>query len=170
MKLKAVVFDLDDTLLDTTRILVPIAKTPEFHKRIREPLPLIEGAKENLKYLSSKYDLYLLTMGDIENQKAKIKSLNIQSYFRSIYIANPQIKETKYIKFQQLIVENKYKPSEFISIGNRRSTDIRDAKKSGGLTCLFKYGEHLDELAECSEDIPDYEIQHHNELLKVCSL
>ena len=56
-----------------------------------------------------------------------------------------------------------------IEIG-RRSTDIRGAKKVGGLTCLFNYGEHMSEQPEVPEDNPDFEVTNHRELIQKCHL
>ena len=95
MKIKAIVFDLDDTLLDTTTLLIPIARTPAFYERIRKPLPLMEGSRQNLDYLVKKYPLFLLTMGDLESQKAKIKSLGIENYFQDLFFVDPNQTETK---------------------------------------------------------------------------
>ena len=57
MKIQLIVFDLDDTLLDTWRLLIPIARTQAFEDRIKQELPLMPGALENLKALSGKYKL-----------------------------------------------------------------------------------------------------------------
>ena len=168
--INTLVFDLDDTLLDTTRLLIPIARTPAFHQRIREPLPLFPGAKENLEHLKSKYRLLLLTQGHVESQKCKVMSLQIGEYFEKCYFADPSKNETKLMKFQELITDFRLNPGEFLSIGNRRSTDIRHAKQAGGVTCLYRYGEHIDEKPECNEDIPDFEVTGHSELIKICKL
>lgn len=170
MKLKAIVFDLDDTLLDTTRFLIPIARTPAFYERIRKPLPLMDGAKENLDYLVRKYPLYLLTMGNVESQKAKVKSLAIEDYFQDFFFADPTLTETKEQYFKKLVKILKLQPDEFMSIGNRRSTDIREAKLAGGITCLFKYGEHFNEEVLMPEDLPNFEITHHKQLIEICKL
>jgi FMN phosphatase YigB (HAD superfamily) len=163
VKYSALVFDLDDTLLDTTNLLIPIWGTPEFKKRLESPLPLMEGAMDNLLYLQKKYPLYLLTFGDIEIQKMKIQSMNIKSFFAKIFLANSETKESKATYFNQMT-------QPFLSIGNRRSTDIRLAKQSGGKTCLLKYGEHKNEPIELPEDIPDFEIRKHSELIPTCQL
>jgi FMN phosphatase YigB (HAD superfamily) len=163
VKYSALVFDLDDTLLDTTNLLIPIWGTPDFKKRLESPLPLMEGAMENLLYLQKKYPLYLLTFGDIEIQKMKIQSMNIKKFFSKIFLANSETRESKATYFKQMT-------PPYLSIGNRRSTDIRFAKQNGGKACLLKYGEHKNESIEIQEDIPDFEIQKHSELISTCQL
>jgi putative hydrolase of the HAD superfamily len=170
MKIELIVFDLDDTLLDTSEILIPIAHTQAFEDRIRQPLPLIPGARENLEYLKDRYQLALLTQGRLDAQMQKVKSLGIGHYFKEQYFADPNQQRPKSVLFAEIIKDFKLHPLSVLSIGNRRSTDIREAKKVGARTCLFRYGEHQNEEAEVPEDIPDYEIHSHKELISTCQL
>jgi FMN phosphatase YigB (HAD superfamily) len=170
MRISAIAFDLDDTLLDTSRLLIPIFGTPEFAKRIREPLPLMPGAKENLITLQGKYKLFLVTIGDPLVQKEKFKSLGIDSYFEKVYYADLAKGETKTLCFENLLREYKLPAAELLSIGNRRSAEIREAKRLGAWTCLIKHGEHILEKPEGLDDEPDFEILNHHEMIKRCNL
>ncbi len=170
MKLTTLVFDLDDTLLDTTSLLIPIARTPEFEIRIRQPLPLMPGAMDNLLRLKKKYRLFLLTQGRRDAQLAKVKSCGLDATFEQIWIADPADHEKKGNFFSKLRHLHLKPEEQFLSIGNRRSTDLREAKKCGGLTCLFRYGEHQNELVEHPEDIPDFVTDNHADLIGICGL
>lgn len=170
MKLKLLIFDLDDTLLDTTGILIPIARTPAFEERIRQPLPLLPGALENLQILSQKYDLALLTQGRTDAQQMKVVSLGISSFFKAQFFADPAQNQSKAQKFLQIRDQWNISSRQIMSIGNRRMTDIREAKKIGAQTCLFKYGEHQNEVIEIPEDQPDFEVDHHQDLIRICHL
>jgi putative hydrolase of the HAD superfamily len=168
--MKLIVFDLDDTLLDTTQLLIPIARTQAFEDRIREPLPLMPGALENLQYLKDRYLLILLTQGRIDAQMQKVKSLGIGDFFKAQFFADPTQSKPKGFFFRQILDDFKIPAHQSISIGNRRSTDIREAKKMGYQTCLFLYGEHQHETVEVPEDTPDFEVESHKELISVCRL
>ncbi len=170
MSIKLIVFDLDDTLLDTTSLLIPIARTQAFEDRIRQPLPLMEGALANLEYLKNRYILTLLTQGRLEAQMQKVKSLGIGHYFQEQFFADPNEQRPKSFYFSQIVKTMGFPADAILSIGNRRSTDIREAKKVGARTCWFKYGEHLDEKIEMPEDIPDFQVETHRELIQVCQL
>ncbi len=170
MTLKLIVFDLDDTLLDTTNLLIPIARTPAFEERIRQPLPLMPQALENLRYLKDRYILTLLTQGRIDAQMQKVKSLGIGSFFKEQFFADPTQNKPKSMYFRQILEDFEIHPDQALSIGNRRSTDIREAKKVGYKTCLFKYGEHQNEIVEVPQDTPDFEVDSHQELIKTCRL
>lgn len=168
MDIRLVVFDLDDTLLDTTSLLIPIANTPEFEKKIREPLPLMPGALENLQLFSRKFKLNLLTQGRTEAQKQKVESLSIAHFFSTMYFADPRKNQSKGEFFQQIWKSSGLPAEKIMSIGNRRSTDIREAKKWGMTTCLFHYGEHDNETAQVPEDNPDFTVQNHSQLRDLC--
>lgn len=225
-KYKAIAFDLDDTLLDTSRLLVPLASRdaclamiqeglqcdlesctrmredlasqfshPEIFNRIAqtfgctneaaavqkaiqtfynpqiaEQLPLLEGAEENLRTLQKNYRLFLVTMGNPTAQKAKIQALRISPYFTGIYIVDGLQGERKESVFKKILDQEKLQPHELLSIGNRLSSEIRDAKKCGCDTCYFAYGEHVGEEPKTSFDQPDVTIYQHKELINACAL
>lgn len=166
----ALIFDLDDTLLDTSRLLIPIARTPEFERRILEPLPLMDGARENLQILSHKYHLSLVTQGNPRVQMAKIQSLGVADFFRHLEIVDTSLDPSKSKAYRHVSAMMGIEPARILSIGNRRSTDIRAAKALGMLGCLFKHGEHQNEVPEGPDDIPDFEVTHHRDLIRVCNL
>ncbi len=168
--IKAIIWDLDDTLLDTTRLLIPIARTPAFEERIRQPLPLLAGASENLIALSPRYLCFLLTYGRVEAQMQKLESCGIGSFFRACYFVDPAKQEQKGDYFAKIPQQWGLRPDEILSVGNRRSTDIGEAKANGLTTCLFRYGEHIDEPPTRPEDHPDFEVTDHHELISRCRL
>lgn len=167
---KHLIFDLDDTLLDTTKLLIPIKDSPEFLNRIKSPLPLMPGARENLEYLFSKYTLHLLTQGRPQLQKQKIQSLEIEAFFSSITIVDPNQHENKPEYFRTFCALHPTQPSLVMSIGNRKLTDLGPAKEVGFKTCWFAYGEHIDEESTSPFEKPDFIISNHFEMIKTCQL
>lgn len=223
---KCIAFDLDDTLLDTSQLLVPLAarqaceamiqqgvqsdidtclawrasRTAEIsHERIfqgfiekygsRTPekalqfamkafynpdvpprLPLIEGAEESLKHLAGKYELFLVTSGEPQAQQKKIQALQIENYFRKVYLIDHFKSETKMAAFVDILEGENILPEQLLSVGNRLSQEIRCAKMCGAKTCYFCHGEHVGEKPEQREDYPDFTIYKHTELIKTCGL
>ena len=163
--IRSIIFDLDDTLLDTTGLLIPIAKTPAFEQRIQQALPLMPGAFENLQFLHHlNFQMFLLTQGREHFQKMKIQNLPLEGFFVETCIVDG-IQQTKKYGFQSLIQKHSLVPHQTLSIGNRRSTDLRFAKELGMHTCLFHYGEHKDEPITCLEEKEDLRIEDHFQLL-----
>ena len=224
--IKAIAFDLDDTLIDTTHLLVPLAshsafkamvarglkidfetferdrrngalsmKHIEIFKMIAEKhcpnpnpemadaaseafynppipneLPLLDGALKNLEYLKDRYTLFLVTSGSIPTQKRKVKATGTTPFFKNLYMMDGFAKERKRLAFEDILQSLSLKPEELLSIGNRLSQEIHDAKELGCQTCYFKYGEHVGEVARNSFEIPDFTAEHHRELLEACRL
>lgn len=224
--IKCIAFDLDDTLLDTSQLLVPLAarhaceamlnhgvpsdidtclawrasKAAELtHQQIFQSfidkygspapetalhaamkafynpevplhLPLMEGAEENLKTLGKKYVLFLVTSGEPDAQMKKINALQIEPYFRKVYLVNNFKNEIKKEAFTDILEKEGLQPEELLSIGNRLSQEIRYAKLCGAKTCYFCHGEHVGETPEKREDYPDFTIYKHAELIKTCGL
>jgi putative hydrolase of the HAD superfamily len=223
---KAIAFDLDDTLLDTSGLLIPLASqraceamieagvrcTLEECMRDRKEmsashshteifthivnrygtnqkgravhdalekfynpelpavLPLLPEALENLLYLKKKYKLYLVTVGAPDAQVAKIRSLNIQHLFEKVYVLNGFIGEKKDIAFNDIIARESIKATELLCVGNRLSSEIREGKRCGAMTCYFAHGEHIGETPQCPEDHPDFTVTLHKELIAACDL
>lgn len=128
------------------------------------------GAEENLKILSKKYQLFLLTQGDYQVQLQKIKSANCAHYFQNVYISDSTLGQNKTQFLLKILSENPIEPETVLSFGNRRSGEIRDAKRLRCQTCLFLHGEHRDEEIVIAEDKPDFEIFHHSEMIPTCRL
>ena len=227
MSFKAIAIDLDDTLIDTSGIIVPLASRAAFEAMLKlglednflafeqfrkigalsmshqlifrklaetmgpkenieassqagiqafynpvlpSSLALLPGALENLITLKKKYSLFLVTSGAPEAQKDKVKKSGAEKYFDELFFMNSFKKERKKGAFQKIIQNLKIQPHELLSFGNRLSQEIRDAKELGARTCYFKYGEHLGEQPQDNFEIPDFAIDHHNELIPTCQL
>jgi putative hydrolase of the HAD superfamily len=224
--MKCIAFDLDDTLVDTSQLLVPLAArraceamlaagvksdidtclqwrmaraaefthteifssfiynygttTPDvalqgalkafYNPEVPARLPLMEGAEENLKKLSQKYHLYLVTSGEPTAQQKKIAAAQIEKYFQKTYLVDNFKNETKKDALADILRVENIAPEELLSIGNRLSQEIRHGKMVGAKTCYFCHGEHVGEQPQQREDYPDYTIYKHAELIKACGL
>lgn len=224
--IRTIAFDLDDTLLDTSALLIPSAAkracermidaglqcplgeclqmrqelsvahshTEIFSRIIARfgarnsaqaltsaidafynpyvpaHLPLLSGALENLERLHKNYHLYLVTMGSPEGQNKKIQALDIEKYFKKIFIVDSLSGNRKESAFREILREEGHEPEALLSVGNRLSSEIRDGKKVGAVTCYFAYGEHAGEKPQVPEDHPDFVIHHHRELIPQCGL
>jgi FMN phosphatase YigB (HAD superfamily) len=173
VKLKAIVFDLDDTLLDTTNLLLPIAESEAFLQRINRPLPLMPGALANLVELQRKPEkpvLFLVTWGRTQLQQKKINSLGVSPFFDACFILGSSDWPDKATGFKVRVIPELEKiasPLQTLSIGNRITTDLRPAKEWGALTCHFAYGEHQNENLDSPFDKADFTVSNHFELARL---
>lgn len=230
--IQVVIFDLDDTLIDTTNLVLPLALKrayqtliqagaqttaelleqersilrknfshheifprlatkyftgtsvpPEIIQRtvqktiqcfyepeLYAPFPLMEGAQANLEQLFQKRDMYLVTSGIPTAQQKKVYACQIERYFKKCFYVESMHGTDKSQALSQIIKMHDYDNSEFLSVGNRLSSEIREAKRLGMQTCYFQFGEHQDEVPTSPLEIPDYTIHHHKELLEKCPI
>lgn len=226
MSFRALAFDLDDTLIDTSGLLVGLASQAAFeamkkvglkmsysdfnllrkkkalemnHKLIfheiaklnsgasvdalaeagiqafyNPPLPetisLLPGALENIKILKNKYSLFLITSGAVNTQQEKVKRAHLSEHFKKCFFVDGFKKERKRQAFLEIVKMMGCENHHLLSIGNRLSQEIHDAKEMGAKTCYFEYGEHVGEKPRNDYEIPDYKIQTHHELIPTCQL
>lgn len=145
MKLEGNVFEINDYYVDLLK-----------YQSI-----LYDDALDALKYLSSKYDIYVASNGMTEVQMKRIE--NIRKYFKGYYISEaigfnkPNIKFFEYI-FRNL---NEYDKSKYIIIGDRLESDILGGINAGIKTIYLNRN-------NINFDIkPDYEIKGLNEIKNV---
>lgn len=134
-----------------------------------EKLPLMEGARENLDYLKSRYQLYLVTAGTEAAQLQKAVSLGITQDFKKIFVVNSLLKKRKKDSFLEIIQSEHIEPSELLCIGNSISSEITDALNIGATACYFEFGEDRGDINKLPRQ-PHYRIKHHKELIPVCQL
>lgn len=230
--IEVVIFDLDDTLIDTTHLVLPLAVKRAFQALIQAgakathqelenermmlrkqfshneifpllaqkyfanttisksiiqlavqkatqcfyepelyaPFPLIEGAQDNLDKIYRKKIMYLVTAGIPHAQRKKIQACQIEKYFHECFYVESMKGLEKSVALKEIMRRHSFRPSVFLSIGNRLSSEIRESKKLGMQTCYFQFGEHQDETPAGPDEIPDYTIHHHKELLTQCPI
>lgn len=85
-----------------------------------------------------KIDKFLVTTGFTKLQMSKVKMLNIENHFKSIYVVDPeQSTQTKGDVFNMIMQENGYAINEVLVIGDNPQSEIKFAKELGIDTFLF---------------------------------
>lgn len=154
---------------ENTKKVVPETIRLFYNPLIPPKLPMLEGARENLNYLKTKYQLYLVTAGTESAQLNKVKSLGIENDFQKIFVVNSLLKKRKKDAFLDIINSLNILPAELLCIGNSVSSEIADALSIEAITCYFEYGENRGEIGVLPRK-PHYHVRHHRELIKTCRL
>jgi len=93
---------------------------------------LFPGAHETLKYLNSKYNLYIITNGFNEVQFVKMENSNLDQYFDKVFTSeNAGVQKPNKKIFEYALNSVNAKKCESIMIGDDLEVDIRGAKKYG---------------------------------------
>ncbi len=154
---------------EQTRRVVPETIRLFYEPLIPPQLPLLEGARENIDYLKSRYQLYLVTAGTETAQLNKIKALGIENEFKKIFVVNSLLKNRKKEAFAEIVRVENILPDELLCIGNSISSEIADAIEMKATACYFEYGENRGAISSLPRR-PDFHIKHHRELISACRL
>ncbi len=115
---------------------------------------LMDGAEDILRSLQLVPDLtlFLIAKGK-EKRKAKIKSLNIEKYFKEVIVEPEKTVELFKHCQGQCVPETK-----FFVIGDRIKREIRNGNECGMTTIWFRNSKFKDEIPEEEIEQPDHTI------------
>ena len=95
---------------------------------LAEPVELIPGIEEVLKYLSKKYKIVVATKGDLLDQERKLIKSGLIDYFHHIEI----VSDKKEKQYKKLVKHLDIEPHEFLMIGNSVKSDVIPVLGMGG--------------------------------------
>ncbi len=153
MRIKVIIFDLDDTLYDT-------------HAQTVKPANLLPGTIQALVKFKTEFKLFLVTIGDLVIQKRKVEQFKLGSYFEQIFYVDRKTETSKRLAFESILNISNTAPAEIVSIGNRVDTDIRWAKELGMKGVLFEYGEYQQLVPQVLTENPDARVKNLGEFKK----
>ncbi|MDH7446492.1 HAD family hydrolase [Aquimarina sp. 2201CG14-23] len=87
---------------------------------LQEPVELIDGIEDTLKYLSEKYRLVMATKGDLLDQERKLIKSGLEKYFHHIEIVSDKTEK----QYRKLVDHLDIEASEFLMVGNSLKSDI----------------------------------------------
>lgn len=133
-----------------------------YEARLSQGHFFIDGAIEMLDALSEKYQLYLVSNGNLTVQRGRLQSAAISHYFREMFISE-QIGADKPSKafFDRCFARiPQFHPARAIIVGDSLTSDIRGGINAGIRTCWF----NPNGLPSADDLKADYEIASLKEL------
>ncbi|MBR2805722.1 MAG: YjjG family noncanonical pyrimidine nucleotidase [Oscillospiraceae bacterium] len=100
----------------------------------------VNGARDLLRYLSGKYEIYSATNGTSKIQHTRLELSDMDQYFRGMFISEELGFSKPSREFYDACFErlgNRFLPEEVMAVGNSPDTDIAGAREYGIKTCLF---------------------------------
>ena len=96
-----------------------------------------DGTKDVLEYLSSKYELYILTNWFTDNQKDRLKNTGLLKYFKEVVGADKVLPKPSPDGYLYIIGDTKL--DDVIMIGDNVDIDIKGANDAGIKSILADY-------------------------------
>lgn len=128
------------SLLETYRRLAERHPRDEDIEQVRQfgmqvashPIHLIDGVIETLTYLSGRHDLFLLTKGDLDEQKMKVERSGVEDFFQEVVV----VQEKDIATYHRMVEQFRLTTAESWMIGNSPRSDINPAL-AAGLNAVF---------------------------------
>ena len=89
-------------------------------RMLTEPTELLDGVKEMLLELSSRYSLLLITKGDLFDQESKLARSGLAELFAGVEILSDKTVDS----YRSLLKRRDIKPEEFLMVGNSLRSDV----------------------------------------------
>lgn len=163
-------FGARDDARTTQKALLDAGKKAFYVREVEKDIFVFARVKETLADLSSRYLLFLVTMGDPGTQRQKVRNLGIQAFFQQVFYVDSTRGQKKSEAFGAILHTTGLKPEQVLCIGNRLDLEIAQGKQLGFDTCLVQTGEHKDVTPVSAAEHPDYKIASISEIIEVCQL
>jgi putative hydrolase of the HAD superfamily len=136
---KSFTLSMLETAMELTEKRIPAADLDVIlgwgKRMLMEPTELLEGVEETLHALSGRYDLLLITKGDLFDQESKLARSGLGELFVGVEILSEKSTETYRGVFQRRAI----KPEEFVMVGNSLRSDIVPVVQLGGRAVHIPY-------------------------------
>lgn len=106
-----------------------------YHRHLGEPVQFIDGVRETLDRLKSRYRLLLITKGDYIEQYTKITTTKINEIFCGTHIVPEKDSDT----YRTILRNEGVEPENFLMVGNSPRSDILPILEIGGSAVLIPY-------------------------------
>jgi len=115
-------------------------------RMLQEPTELLEGVTEALQEVSGRYELMLITKGDLFDQESKLARSGLAELFTGVEILSDKTVDT----YRAVISRRGLEPGEFVMVGNSLRSDVLPVVEMGGRAIHIPYHltwqhEHVDD-------------------------
>lgn len=100
---------------------------------LQHPVELLPGIREAVEAVAAKYEVVLITKGDLFHQEKKVAESGLADLFRRIEI----VSEKNAATYRRVLGEFALQPAQFAMVGNSLRSDIEPVLRLGG------WGVHL---------------------------
>lgn len=104
-------------------------------RMLMEPTELLDGVDAALRELSSKYDLLLITKGDLFDQESKLARSGLGELFLGVEI----LSEKNVDSYRAVFARRGIKPQDFVMVGNSLKSDVAPVLELGATAVHIPY-------------------------------
>lgn len=136
---KSFTLSMLETAIELTQGRIPAADLEVIlgwgKRMLMEPTQLLDGVEETLRALNGRYDLLLITKGDLFDQESKLARSGLGDMFLGVEILSEKNVEA----YRGIFLRRGIKPEEFVMVGNSLRSDIVPVVSIGGRAVHIPY-------------------------------
>jgi putative hydrolase of the HAD superfamily len=136
---KAFTLSMIETAIQLTEGKIPAADIEVIlgwgKRMLMEPTELLPGVEEALRELSLRYDLLLITKGDLFDQESKLARSGLAGLFLGVEI----LSEKDPNSYRGVLKRRGIKPEEFVMVGNSLRSDVLPVLELGARAVHIPY-------------------------------
>jgi putative hydrolase of the HAD superfamily len=129
---KAFTLSMLETAIQATDGRIPAADLEVIlgwgKKMLAEPTELLDGVEDALQRLNGKYELLLITKGDLFDQESKLARSGLAELFSGVEI----LSEKNVDAYRSVLRRRQIVPEDFVMVGNSLRSDIAPVVAIGG--------------------------------------
>jgi putative hydrolase of the HAD superfamily len=149
---KAFTLSMIETAIQLTEGRIPAADLEVIlgwgKRMLMEPTELLDGVDAALRELGERYDLLLITKGDLFDQESKLARSGLADFFLGVEILSEKNVDT----YRSILRRRGIKPQDFVMVGNSLRSDVGPVLALGARALHIPYHItwHHEELPEDS--------------------
>ena len=152
---KAFTLSMIETAIELTNRRIPAADIDVIlgwgKRMLMEPTELLPGVEEALRELSLRYDLLVITKGDLFDQESKLARSGLAELFLGVEI----LSEKNVNSYRGVLKRRGIKPEEFVMVGNSLRSDVLPVLELGARAVHIPYA-----VTWHHEEVPEESLPH----------
>jgi putative hydrolase of the HAD superfamily len=136
---KSFTLSMIETAIEVTEGRIPAADLEVIlgwgKRMLKQPTELLDGVEPAVRELSARYDLLLITKGDLFDQESKLARSGLADLFLGVEI----VSEKNAASYRGILSRRGIKPEEFVMVGNSPRSDILPVLELGARAVHIPY-------------------------------
>ncbi|MEO8743675.1 MAG: HAD family hydrolase [Candidatus Dormiibacterota bacterium] len=137
---KAFTLSMIETAIQVTESRIPASDLEVIlgwgKRMLMEPTELLDGVEQTLKQIAARYDVLLITKGDLFDQESKLARSGLGDLFLGVEIVSEKNVES----YQAIFRRRGIAPEEFVMVGNSLRSDVVPVVALGARAFHIPYG------------------------------
>ena len=136
---KSFTLSMIETAIEVTEGRIPAADLEVIlgwgKRMLMQPTELLDGVEPAVRELSARYDLLLITKGDLFDQESKLARSGLADLFLGVEI----VSEKNAASYRGILSRRGIEPDEFVMVGNSPRSDILPVLELGARAVHIPY-------------------------------